>query len=103
MQLDALGAAAVVSVPAAMAARAAAPLGADSAIVVSLTAVEVRPPLLARRAGTCREMLETVCKQASAERAVLLAPVAQVRRVACNATRGQEWAGEKGGDTPSPA
>ena len=42
VQLDALGAAAVVSVPAAMAARAGTPLDADSAIVVSLTAVEVR-------------------------------------------------------------
>ena len=41
VQLDALGAAAVVVVPAALAARDATPTDADSAIVVSVTAVEV--------------------------------------------------------------
>ncbi len=41
VQLDALGAAAVVLVPAAMAARDATTTDADSAIVVSVTAVEV--------------------------------------------------------------
>ena len=41
VQLDALGAAAVVVVPAALAARDATPTDANSAIVVSVTAVEV--------------------------------------------------------------
>jgi len=45
VQLDALGAAAVVLVPAAMAARDATTADANSAIVVSVTAVEVMLPL----------------------------------------------------------
>ena len=66
MQLDALGAAAVVVVPAAMAARNATPTDADSAIVVSVTAVEVtaevpclilaaaqRVPILSTETGCC--------------------------------------------------